>query len=234
MIHTRKDYTMKTVTIRPNGHKTTSVKVTNIVTYPGTGTHIIPTILRTIDPALKLHVVHSLSELDRTRFDAVLLLGGVDVSPQFYGEKSTYSQSPDRIRDAVEWAMVRRAMNRDLPIFGICRGHQMLAVAHGGSLYQDIHEEDATYRNHSGPNHELVSVDKRLDRYIPHHHVNSYHHQAVRRVPDGFKVMARAADGIVEAIWRPGALGVQWHPELMAPNYPEWRGIFRWFVEGLR
>ena len=128
--------------------------------------------------------------------------------------------------------MTQRALTANKPVFGICRGHQILAVAAGGSLWQDIFERKVTGKHPSG--HALVNVHSPLDKYLPMLTVNSYHHQAVRRVPAGFRIMAQSTDGIIESIWRPGALGVQFHPEMMFPNDHRWIGLFRWFVAGLR
>ncbi len=118
-----------------------------------------------------------------------------------------------------------------VPIMGICRGHQMLAISCGGSLYQDIQQE--TGRRHTFYTHPLHSVKLPLKRHLASETVNSLHHQAVKTVPPGFEVMAYAPDGTVEAIWRPGMLGVQFHPELMIQQNAKWEKLFRWFLEGL-
>jgi putative glutamine amidotransferase len=164
------------------------------------------------------------------KYDGLLLLGGRDVNPWFYGESIKWAQRPDRDRDIIEWQLIRRAMTRQIPIFGICRGHQMITVAHGGSLYQDIHHDGVTFDH---PDRHRVTLSGNLAKHTASDNVNSYHHQAVRRVPDGFKVLAKSTDGVVEAIYKPGVLGVQWHPEMMYKTDSRWIELFRWFVDGL-
>lgn len=199
-----------------------------IITYPGTGTNIIQTIMdeQGIDLEIitDLHTFHRLDD-----YAGLILLGGRDIVPSSYGERRTYSQEPDTQRDRVEWAMIRQAMSLHVPIFGICRGCQMIAIAHGGSLYQDIYRQNVT--DHHPSTHQ-VEVGGKLAKYMPTKTVNSLHHQAIRNVPDGFKILAHT-DGIVEAIYKPGVLGVQWHPELLFPTNPGWFGLFEWFLNGL-
>jgi len=204
----------------------------HIATHPGTGLDVVSEIFDEIAPKSTLHIVTSLKQAKRIHLDGLVLLGGNDISPNFYGQDVTYSYAIDRNRDAIEWVLVRRALDKRIPVFGICRGHQMLAVASGGSLYQDIWAEGAT-SNHSSV-HKLVNVHKQFRKVLPTTTVNSLHHQAVKRVPFGFQILAKSADGLVEAIWRPGYLGVQFHPELMYPYNSGWVSLFQWFLEGLR
>ena len=131
-------------------------------------------------------------------------------------------------RDRIEWILTRRAMADDKPILGICRGHQMIAVAHGGSLYQDMSCE-ANVRH--GGSHRLENIQHPLKRWLPTANVNSLHHQAVKAAPPGFKVMA-TANGMIESIWKPGVLGVQWHPELLLSGNRAWGDLFVWLIEG--
>jgi putative glutamine amidotransferase len=167
-------------------------------------------------------------------YDAVMLLGGADINPFLYGQPTTYAANINRERDIIEWIMVKQAIQRRLPHMGICRGHQMTAVAHGGILYQDIKAE--TGITHGTRNYH--QIDRILPALRPHLPavttvlVNSLHHQAVSVPPSGFKVAAVGMDGIIEAIYRPGALGVQWHPELMVTSDDEWMKLFRWFILG--
>ena len=167
--------------------------------------------------------------------DGLLLLGGADIHPRWYGERDTHCQYTDKGRDAVEWTLVRRALSEGKPIMGICRGMQMLTVAAGGSLYQDIAAQHKSDHNHQGRAHPLVNVSDRLMAHIPTaSRVNSYHHQAVKTVPYGWETLATAPDGIIESIWRPGALGIQWHPELLiSAGDTAWVSLFQWFMDGL-
>ena len=201
----------------------------HIATHPGTGTHIVDRVLR--ERHTVLHTVTNRNQAHDIDFDGVILLGGADISPYLYGSRNHYCNSTNIDRDRIEWVLVRRAMDEDKPIFGICRGHQMLAVAHGGSLVQDILAE----RRVRHPGWHSVSVKRPLSQHIPDDHmVNSYHHQAIRSIPTGFSVVAQSPDGTVEAIWRPGVLGVQWHPELLiGDGQQEWTSLFNWFLAGL-
>lgn len=200
------------------------------LTHKGTGTEILAGIVKRLGG--RLQVVSDKHTAYTARLDRLILLGGSDISPFFYGEPLIDSNQPDKSRDVIEWILVRRAMTENVPILGICRGHQMLTVAHGGTLWQDIRTGPGAFEH--GNRHGLVSVAKRLAKWLPAETVNSYHHQAVRRVPGGFDVLASSPDGIVEAVWRPGALGVQWHPELMYAREPKWVSLFQWWWDGLK
>jgi len=181
--------------------------------------------------------------------DGILLTGGADVDPTRYGDSDTLdSVEIDPERDEYEFALTRAALDRDLPLFAICRGVQLLNVVAGGTLVQDIptamtselvHKRGRPPRVKSTDAHQIIVTPKtKLASLLReatdasgHVAVNSRHHQAVKQLAPGFVVSAAAPDGIVEAIEKPSAtfcLGVQWHPE----NY--WRtGEFRELFEGL-
>jgi putative glutamine amidotransferase len=162
--------------------------------------------------------------LDRVR--ALVLTGGSDVDPGFYG--ATPHPRLGRVfpeRDAFEIALTREALRRDLPILGICRGHQVLNVATGGTLIQDIPSEVVGAADHDPererwetahdvrilPGTRLRDILKR-DKVA----VNSFHHQAVDEVGQGLAVSAWSqGDRVIEGIEMPGrfVVGVQWHPE---------------------
>ena len=159
--------------------------------------------------------------------DGLLLVGGVDVDPARYGQPPTERmEETSDLRDEFELAMVRLALERDIPMLGICRGLQVMNVATGGSLHQ--HLVDVGYAEHRpvpgslgvDTSHEVqVEADSHLARCGMGvlALTNSHHHQGIAIVGDGGRVVARAtADGVVEAIeWSSStfALGVQWHPE---------------------
>ena len=159
--------------------------------------------------------------------DGLLLLGGEDVAPDRYGEADRRCERINPQRDAFELALLRSALRKNLPILGICRGVQVLAVALGGTLYQDLSAELPRGRSrviHRGPRHTdsrhrvAIEKDTALARLIGRDRalVNSHHHQAVRALPPGMRVTARSADGMIEAIEHPGkrfVVGIQWHPE---------------------
>ena len=159
--------------------------------------------------------------------DGLLLLGGEDVAPDRYGEADRHCERINPQRDAFELALLRSALRKDLPILGICRGIQILAVALGGTLCQDLPAELPRGRSrviHRGPRHTdsrhriVLAKDTMLARLIGCDRVlvNSHHHQAVLALPPGMRVAARSADGVIEAIEHPDkkfVLGIQWHPE---------------------
>lgn len=161
--------------------------------------------------------------------DGIILSGGGDVDPAYYGEDPIEELGDvDSLRDVCEMLLVRLALRRGLPILGICRGEQLLNVALGGSLWQDIPSQtgDTTVRHNqaepsSVPTH-LVYVEpgSELHRAVGRTQLmtNSHHHQAVRRVAPGLRVTARTADGIPEAVESTEGLpiwGVQFHPEAL-------------------
>ncbi len=182
--------------------------------------------------------------------EGLMLTGGGDVAPSLYGETPHETlEAAEPGRDAFEIALVKEARARKLPIFAICRGVQVLNVACGGTLVQDIPSLLKGAGPHSftvPPNdsysfaHEVwVDKDSLLSRLMKERlvdesvDVNSRHHQAVKDVAPGFKVSATAPDGVIEAIEDPSArfcLGVQWHPENFFRT-GEFRALFEGFLE---
>jgi len=161
---------------------------------------------------------------------ALVLTGGADVAPERYGEaRHAAVTDVDAARDEYEIALVTAAIAADLPILAICRGLQVMNVAAGGSLIQDIPSQVGTGVPHqvSDPKdviaHDVAIVPgSRLAAMMGEAAsggrlaVNSRHHQAVRRLASGLLVTAEAPDGVIEAIERPSSrfcVGVQWHPE---------------------
>ena len=160
--------------------------------------------------------------------DGLVLQGGNDVAPQNYGEKPLHADwAGDSVRDRYEMALVRAFVKAGKPVFGICRGFQLLNVMQGGTLYQDIatqrpdslaHRDTPSFERHF---HEIELVPgTRLAQLYPRvrrARVNSIHHQGIKRVATDFVVEARCPDdGPVEAIRRRGPVyvaAVQWHPE---------------------
>ena len=184
------------------------------------------------------------------RVRGVMLTGGGDVDPALYGEAPHVSYEPaESGRDAFEIALANAAIAADVPLLAICRGMQVLNVAMGGSLVQDIPSEVAGALEHSirEPRfhiaHEVwvtkgsalwtLMADKLDGEGLQ---VNSRHHQAVKRVADGFEVSATAPDGVIEAIERPASrfcVAVQWHPENFWRT-GEFRPLFENFLQAAR
>jgi len=182
--------------------------------------------------------------------DGLLFTGGRDVDPAEYGEtpvNDTVVVTPER--DAFELPLMRRAVARDLPVLAICRGCQVMGVALGGSLWQDLPSQKPDGLVHSQKEaraettHTVrVEPNTRLQAILgvsPTEDVptNTFHHQAIHRVPDGFVPTAYAPDGCIEAIEAPGrrfAVGVQWHPEFLAPGQEIHRRLFESLVSASR
>jgi putative glutamine amidotransferase len=149
--------------------------------------------------------------------DGLLLAGGSDVDPQLYGAAPhPLTDQSDEPRDALEIRLLREALERDLPVLAICRGLQLLNVALGGTLAQDIegHRRPGEREAHgiAITRYSRLRAILGSDDYL----VNSRHHQSADRVADGLAVTARAPDGTIEALEMPGrrfVLAVQWHPE---------------------
>ena len=180
------------------------------------------------------------------RCDGFLFTGGHDVSPALYHEtpmEGLVDSCPKR--DAMESIVLRMALERDLPVLGICRGIQFVNAFLGGSLYQDIptqfpseteHHQAPPYDN---PSH-IVTVEKGspLQHYLGADSlpVNSCHHQAIKELAPALKAMAFSPDGLVEAAYMPGKKflwAVQWHPEFSYRTDAHSRAIFQAFVEAM-
>jgi putative glutamine amidotransferase len=174
-------------------------------------------------------------------FDGLVLSGGPDIDPAIYGQKPeehTEATVPDR--DALELALVRSALERDVPVLAICRGMQLMNIAHrGGTLNQHVEGHVHRTKDPSDPIHPIVTgADTRLAQILgcSELEVNSRHHQAVANVGSGLIVSARAADGVVEGLERPDrrfAVAVQWHPEDQVQRFPVQLRLFEAFRDAL-
>lgn len=174
--------------------------------------------------------------------DGLLLAGGVDISPATYGEQphlNLNATTPDR--DAHELALLAEAKRKGIPILAICRGIQLVNVAYGGTLYQDIPAQVPTAIQHSQrsarnlPTHDVqVAKDSRLYGLVGASiAVTSFHHQAVKDLGPNLSAVATACDGIIEAVEatdHPWLLAVQWHPEMSHVADQPSQAIFKDFV----
>lgn len=189
---------------------------------------------------------------DLSEIDGLLLPGGGDIEPCHYNEFRYHVKGISKIkgvsksRDALEIQLCQKALENDIPIFGICRGIQIMCVATDGSLYQDIHtqlkncllhkDEESIY---DAQHYIKIQPSSLLHQIIGESgtEVNSAHHQAVKVVGEGFVVTAQSEDGIIEAIENPSRrfmIGVQYHPERMlkAPELREHgQKLFEAFID---
>lgn len=231
------------------GIPTRTMQEETIVRYAGLATYT-----RAVDEAggipvfIPLNLSHDTLRALFDKLDGLLIQGGVDVHPREYGEPvEPFCGEIDLARDAVELQLLRWAFAENKPTLGICRGIQMMNVAAGGSLYQDIpaqlgspiqhqHVKGNPYDFHAHPieleaNSQLANAlgTTRLE-------VNSLHHQALKQIAPGFRVVARAPDGVIEGIEATQArfaLGVQFHPEWMLDDDPRMSGIFEAFIQAI-
>lgn len=186
--------------------------------------------------------------------DGFLIPGGLDVDPKLYSEKRhPKTELLSTERDALESTLIRLFMERDKPIFGICRGAQIINVTLGGTLHQDIKSEIPSGLCHQDP--KLTALEQYMnnahgatlkegttvasffqDRNIT---VNSAHHQSVKSVAPGLRIGAVAEDGVIECVesedmMKKWILGVQWHPEAMYKKHPEQKALFEKFIESAK
>ena len=175
--------------------------------------------------------------------DGLLLTGGQDVDPALYGERPRPECGPAcGVRDAMELQLLRRALVLGRPVLAICRGLQLLNVALGGTLYQDLpSQHPSALTHHQAPPYDRPAHEVDIVPATPLHAlldmrrlaVNSYHHQAICTLAPPLRVMARAGDGVIEAVWlaeRPFVWGVQWHPEYAYRTSPACLRILQAFT----
>jgi len=178
------------------------------------------------------------------RLDGLLLTGGGDIDPFLFGEEpipELGSITPER--DALEIALIREMLNQKKPILGICRGCQILNIAVGGNMYQDIYaQKGGTLLQHAqkAPRYHvshlaIIQEGTLLSRIMQENQikVNTYHHQAVKDLPQGFQISARSTDGVIEAfesMEHAFVLGVQWHPEDLYAKHQDMMKLFTAFV----
>lgn len=179
--------------------------------------------------------------------DGILLTGGHDVNPKYYGEdKFPACGEPNNNRDAMELEILAECMELDMPTLAICRGLQLMNVALGGTLYQDLSSQRRGCLDHKmNPPYYLeqhaINIDPKqpLGRLLREESmgVNSYHHQAIKELADELIPMATATDGIVEAAYLPKKRfmwGVQWHPEYSFERDPRQLKIARKLIDACR
>lgn len=183
------------------------------------------------------------------RLDGVLLPGGGDIDPACYGETPHPSLTETNVeRDHLELSLARCAVDANKPLLAICRGIQVLNVALGGSLVQDIPTQIANALPHT---FDETKVPREFTAHVVHiepntqlHGVmgvdradaNSWHHQSLKQVAPGLNVVARSPDGVIEAVEMPERrfiIGVQWHPEWLYDRQPEMKRLFEALVQAI-
>lgn len=182
------------------------------------------------------------------QLDGLLLSGGGDIDPTLFGEEPHPGLGeivPQR--DQLEIELIQRFVQQKKPILGICRGCQILNIALGGDMYQDLYRQRENllqHQQHAPRNHASHTIQIKEGSLLQQIFqetkvkVNSFHHQAVRKAAPILKVSAVAADGVIEAIEGSSSglfiLGVQWHPECMATTDQHSQKIFRTFVDACK
>ena len=182
------------------------------------------------------------------RLDGILIPAGVDMDPRQYGEEiMPECGNLDPARDRVELQLARWAMEDGKPLLGLCRGLQIINVARGGSLYQDLATQRPELQKHdyfpnAGYSRQHLAHTVSLESHTrlfdlsdgaPSLTVNSMHHQGIRTIGEGLVVSALSDDGLVEALELPGdafIMGVQWHPEVFEMTDPHTRHLFGAFI----
>lgn len=181
------------------------------------------------------------------KYDGFLIAGGEDINPNLYGEeKKEYCGNINEERDFFEEVLIEEILKLGKPILAICRGHQMLNVVLGGTLYQDIKIDkinngiDIMHKQGEPLDkvtHKLI-LNKESNLYNifdkEYIEVNSIHHQGIKTLGKDLKEGAISEDGIIESIYMDGqkfVLGVQWHPEILFKTYSEHFNIFKEFIK---
>jgi len=179
--------------------------------------------------------------------DLLMLCGGEDVDPaRYHTPPSPKLGTVNAKRDEFEWRLLDAAMRRHKPVFGICRGEQLINVYFGGTLWQDLPSEfpvhEVLHRRGDANNVPVHGFRPEAGGFmaelygIDQMYVNSTHHQAVKDVAPGFVVCGRSTDGVIEAIGNDAlhVHGVQFHPERLFDRYDPWRRLFKYVVDDAR
>ena len=209
-----------------SGAATLSANYTDAVSRAGGVPVIFPTVA---DSALASTLIRMV--------DGVIFSGGADLDPSYYGE-TVWNETVevDTLRDVSDLMLMRAALAAKKPIMAICRGEQLMNVVLGGSLYQDLPTQVDTLVKHGGGTWHRIDVEKGRVLYGLFGQdsltVNSFHHQAVKKVAPGIRVTAHADNGIVEAYeYGDRLIAFQFHPEGMARTDDAWLAPFRYFVK---
>ena len=179
--------------------------------------------------------------------EGIVMSGGYDIDPEWYGEEAILEQGfVMREVDDSDLLLIRKAYEKQKPILGICRGIQSINVAFGGTLYQDLKAQKSSVIRHiqkggraDAAHWVTICPESFLGQCFGEKvRVNTYHHQAIKDVASGFRVTAKAKDGVIEGIEKEKGgfvIGVQWHPEVMAASgNKQMQDLFKKFIEECR
>lgn len=240
----------------PNYSIDKSTGVTSSVGLPGQEWHLVADdYISAIEQAGGIPVILPVTGDSETKkhllakLDGILFTGGSDIDPQQYGELPRYGLGaiePKRDKHEIELAKIV-LYETDLPILGVCRGMQLLNIVAGGTLYQDLKRDKPEGILHGvieSPKYHAVhpvTIKKNSSFYHIFNTetigVNSYHHQAIKDIGEGFEATMIASDGIIEGIELKAerfVSAVQWHPEMMAEHHPHILSLFTAFVENCK
>lgn len=199
---------------------------------------------------LLLPVINNKEDIKQylNNIDGLIFSGGEDILPEIYGENPINElRAISTERDFFEIELFKLAYDMDKPILGICRGIQLINVASGGTLYQDIHVQRENALGHYPTKikrdslYHFIDIEKGSKLFDIFNEerimVNSFHHQSVKNVSQSFRITARSYDGIIEAIEakdKKFVVGVQWHPEALVTNYKEFEKLFGQFIDAAK
>lgn len=193
-------------------------------------------------PVLAGTVTEEEAEQIAGSFDGLVVTGGGDCDPALYGEENTHSEIVEHDIDMSDILLYKAFVKAGKPVLGICRGIQLINIAEGGSLIQDIPSESEGYMEHNQrnlPDHPVgttahfctfVQGSVLHEIFSDSHEVNTYHHQAIRRLAEGFCASAYSTDGLIEGIEKENVTAVQWHPERLIHDEKHLR-LMQWFIE---
>lgn len=223
------------------------INVDNGKTFLGSGDKNITAITKNGGLPIIIPVNTDIQTIDDylDKIDGVYFFGGHDVHPFYYEEEPIKELGIIHpIRDEFEIQLFKRAFERKIPILGVCRGCQVINVAKGGTLYQDIYSQIEGCNGHSPmgidtqEGYHTVKIDPASKLYHIMKEeisfVNSFHHQGVKNLAEGFKPAAYSSDSILEAFEYHGdqfCIGIQWHPECMLEKHPKFNAIYKAFIE---
>lgn len=177
--------------------------------------------------------------------DGLIMPGGYDIQPLLYDEDSRQGLGRvDPKEDNYQLELLNKAICRDMPVLGICKGCQLINVALGGNLYQDLKEIPTEIQHYMKADDPVVAHKVCAEPSLPigkllgkSFYTNSFHHQAIHKLGEGLQVMAHTSDGVVEAVFakdKKFVWGIQWHPEMMLAESDSMLPIFKAFIDAAK